>query len=315
MSFKRGLSKDFVVALNAAGDWWKAILADPELFVGIRDEYLNVYYKGNSILLLKFNNGVLSGRTHYKYLLNSSFQNTIPMHADGTYDIDGNEFGNKYSISRFDCDLLKKSCQYYAGVEKSGIQEILKANPNIIDVEIAFSQDTSPESELDIPIDFDPSTEQKKKGSPRIDFVALQKIKDSWVLKFFEAKHFSNKELRAKEERNIPVTKQIRRYEGQLSNPKNVSGLQDSYMKVMENILNLEGFPEPKKRIAREVIKNGQKIIVDPKPCLVVFGFDKDHNAKNSVWKAHVKRIENSLSKKRVLTKGDPKDFKTGISK
>src|SRR4051794_13606287 len=48
--FRHGLSDRTVAALNrfydAPGSWWRALADDPGLVVAIRDEYLNVYYKG-----------------------------------------------------------------------------------------------------------------------------------------------------------------------------------------------------------------------------------------------------------------------------
>ena len=53
-SFNRGLKDEFVEALNREyekdGGWWKKIVDDPELFIGIREDYLNIYFHGSSLL-------------------------------------------------------------------------------------------------------------------------------------------------------------------------------------------------------------------------------------------------------------------------
>lgn len=58
-TFSRGLKTEFVAALNQAyGDqdsWWKKLVDDNDLYIGIRGNYLNVYFNGGSILELKYN--------------------------------------------------------------------------------------------------------------------------------------------------------------------------------------------------------------------------------------------------------------------
>lgn len=71
-NFKRGLSADLVESLNEEyerGGWWKALADDPQLFIAVRDDYLNVYWKGNSLIRLFLQNGRLVGEVHYKYML------------------------------------------------------------------------------------------------------------------------------------------------------------------------------------------------------------------------------------------------------
>ena len=71
-NFTHGLSADLVKSLNEEyrdGGWWKALVDDPQVFIAIRDEYLNVYWNGNSLLKLFLQNDRLVGEVHYKYML------------------------------------------------------------------------------------------------------------------------------------------------------------------------------------------------------------------------------------------------------
>ena len=76
--FKRGIENPvFVKALKndyAQGGLWKEIIDDQDLFIGIRNEYINVYFKGNSLLEICFESGCLKAYTHFKYLLKNKIK-------------------------------------------------------------------------------------------------------------------------------------------------------------------------------------------------------------------------------------------------
>ena len=51
--FRRGLSEPFIRALNdcwETGGWWRKIVDDKDLILGIRDESLNVSYRGVGVI-------------------------------------------------------------------------------------------------------------------------------------------------------------------------------------------------------------------------------------------------------------------------
>lgn len=55
--------------LEQMPDWWKTILKDDELYVEIRkDNYINVYYYGGNVALLRWAGGKIKAETHQKYL-------------------------------------------------------------------------------------------------------------------------------------------------------------------------------------------------------------------------------------------------------
>src|SRR5579864_4538077 len=77
-TFRRTLSPQLKAALTSdnAPAWWRAMTNDPELFIAPRDGYLNVYYRGNSLVRLTASScGQLLGEVHYKYLLKPELQN------------------------------------------------------------------------------------------------------------------------------------------------------------------------------------------------------------------------------------------------
>lgn len=296
--FKRGLSPDFVQRLNeeyCSGGWWKAIADDQQLFIAIRDEYLNVYWKGNSLLRLWMEGGSLRGEAHYKYLLRPDIKNPyIPI--DGGCPKLGNPAD--FFLGDFsDVASLKRAADAYAGEEKIGVHKIVMSNLNIIDVEVAFGTDNE---------------ESGARVAQRIDFAALRERRGKWELAFYEAKAFANPELRAKN-KEAPVLKQIERYKKFLRTA--YSDVADSYRTVCGNLYALNGV---NRRFSS--MHDGLKCIADGKfdlrisdeIRLVVFGFDGDQG-NGAVWDEHRQKLREVLGDN-LLLKGDAKGLTRGIS-
>lgn len=74
-NFKRGITNPkFLEILNKlkqdSGTFWYKILNDNRFFVAIRDNYLNVYFYGQSVAEITYDtfNGTLKYKTHKKYI-------------------------------------------------------------------------------------------------------------------------------------------------------------------------------------------------------------------------------------------------------
>ena len=232
--FNRGLDAGFVEALNQTYEkqtWWKSMMDDPDLHLGIRNNYLNMYYAGNSLINLLYNpnSEQLIGKTHYKFLLDPYKYLYIQTSNGKTY-FDDDGLKTLFIKQLSELKQIKRASLYYAGDEKKGIQKILMCNHNIIDLEIALTDKGSngkTEELLDV--------ERKRSTAPRIDFAALHKRENGWELVFFEAKLFSNPELRASGDNEPKIVQQIKGYnkliEDQLPNIK------ESYIRVCKNLL------------------------------------------------------------------------------
>lgn len=200
-----------------------------------------------------------------------------------------------------DVSALKRAADVYAGEEKIGVHKIVMSNPNIIDVEIAFS------------------TTNEKSGArvaQRIDFAALKRDGAAWELVLYEAKAFSNPELRATGE-GVPVLKQIEGYKQFLRAARDE--ITDSYRTVCGNLLALHGV---NKRLGnlqhglKEIAEGWCDFRVSDDVRLVVFGYDSDQ-ANGKVWGKHLEKlcVPGSLEKGRTLLLcGDPKQLTNGIS-
>ncbi|MCB9481801.1 MAG: hypothetical protein H6680_08310 [Desulfobacteraceae bacterium] len=311
--FKRGITNEnFINALKDSfnnNGLWKKILEDKDIAIGIRDNYINIYYQGNSILKLGYSNNKISTETHYKYLLSPAPSKgksvLIKTETSSFFEENTDEFIKNYFITkRNDIKALKKSSSVYGGVEKEGIQKILKSNNNIIDLEIALThEDETIENHLGT---------GNRKTAKRIDFAAIQSLENNYELVFVEAKDFSNKELRANDD-NVPVLNQIAIYEELLEKYKD--DILNSYKLICKNLCEIIPQDILMERYGDfvEKIANGADLKLNTSPCLAVFGFDQDQR-DGKVWSVHKKKLEDKLGSKRLLLKGNPSDFKGGIS-
>lgn len=278
--FRRGLSTNFIKRLNQeyeAGGWWKAIADDPQLFIAIRDEYVNVYWKGNSLLRLKLEGDALLGEVHYKYLLKPDMENPYLPIRGGSLKL-GNPAD--FFCSNFsDLASLKRAADAYAGEEKSGVHKIVKSNPNIIDVEVAFGT----------------SNEQSgARVAQRIDFAALRKIDRGWEVVFYEAKAFSNPELRARGD-DVPVLRQMEGYRQFLHEAQ--VDVTESYRTVIGNLLSLHGVCRrlgPMQDELRSIAEGTCNFRICNAVRLVVFGYDGDQD-NGLVWAGHRQKLHDAL--------------------
>lgn len=296
-AFNRGINRDFVSRLNAEyerGGWWRAIVSDPNLFIAIRDGYLNVYWNGNSLLKLTLDGDRLAGEAHYKYLLRPDLPKPyVPIDGGVAVLPDASAlFQNDLS----DVAALKRAAAPYAGDEKAGVHRIIMSNPNILDVEVAFG----------VVGNGAPSTR-------RIDFAALHAAPTGAEIVFFEAKQFANKEVRALGETAPPVVGQIEGYRKLIA--EHAGALERSYRAVCGNLVDLYGVRDryaASVDLMRRLASGDATLHINESVWLVLFGFDSDQR-DGQVWAGHRRKLEAALGK-RLLLKGDPQGFTRGIS-
>ena len=295
-TFNRGLTDEFVCALNKEydkGGWWCRFVNDRDIFLAIRENYVNAYYRGCSLLRLSLEGDAIVGQIHYKYLLAPKHPNEYVKVESGEPALDDAESWFLDDIGEI--DSLKKASTPYAGAEKTGVHNILSANNNVLDVEIAFGKDES------------------DAGAPRLDFAAIQNQGEKATLSFFEAKHFNNNALRKGGGAKPEVVKQIATYRCKLHD--NHDAIVKSYRRVCCDLCSLHGMAErhPERHAMLESILSGQwKLDIDPDPVLIVFGFDGDQKDGRH-WRVHRDKLRTELGRK-VYFKGDSSGFKRGIS-
>ena len=298
-TFSRGLDDEFVEALNreyAKDGWWRTLVDDPELFVAVRDNRVNVYCRGCSLAEVRLEAGEVVGRTHYKYLLRPSINTPYVEFADGAYRLP-NKTRGLFVESPGEVREIKRAARPYAGEEKTGVHRIIRSNPNILDVEIAFGL---------------PGTEETDPSAPRVDFAALQVLDAGVVVVFYEAKRFADHAaLRAKKWRIPKAVEQIDRYANLLRD--NREKIAESYGRVCRNLLSLRGMSvRDGERHALLQRVAGTRLSIDTEPRLVVIGFDADQR-NGAAWRPHRDRLIDLLGRSRVLLKGKSKNLHRGI--
>lgn len=223
LEFRRGIhNENFINALNELyndkSSFWHMMINDKELFIAIRNKYLNVYYKGQSICRLYYKS-IIRGATHKKYL---------GIDEPGYFYAENGKFLNENSEikSLAEISQLKANITKHVGNEKNeSYTEILNNEICILDVEIAF---VSPR--------VDELIKKSKYKISSIDYLALERDRyGEQLLVFYEAKHFTNSEIRSRMEPK--VIKQMKRYKQVLHDHKDE--ITSSYELVTKNLLDL----------------------------------------------------------------------------
>lgn len=296
--FDRAISDKFLTQLKAAAatsGWWADVLTDENLIIALRGTYLNVYWRGQALFTVEPGPTDLSVTTHEKYLLDPALKDQVPL-EDGVFRIEA--LANKGFIRSYEgpatLDKMKKAAGLFSGLEKAGCHEIAVGNPAVIDCEIAFPGVVSME---DGGID---------KTAPRVDLAVVEVDGENARLVFWEAKHFSNGELRAAGDKPAAVCRQLKVYEKYLASRHDE--IAESYARVAANLAAID-MMRPKPRLSPLIAKVGSgecelKLGAEPRVGLIVFGFDAGQKA-DPAWKKHLDKLKaDGLD---VRAKGDPK--------
>lgn len=259
MSFERKLEKSVIDEFIKSNLWVNCLEDDckkQNIFLAIRNNSIGIYHKGGR--LFGFDKNVF--KTHLKYA-------SVIDNSDKDY-LTEIELSKKNLISDFTNNYqgIKENCNLYSGIEAKGVSEIYHKYSYLSNVRIVV---------LDIEISFEVSEKSSGKTQDRIDILLYDL--DNKILKFVEAKHYSNKEIWS---RTCPkVIEQIEKYETQIErNKKEILIAYKNYINVINEIFKLK-LPIPEK--------------VEDKVTLLIFGFDDDQKKgrlkklilKNSAYK------------------------------
>ncbi|MGO9685602.1 MAG: hypothetical protein ACLPTZ_24025 [Beijerinckiaceae bacterium] len=131
----------------------------------------------------------------------------------------------------------------------------------------------------------------------------FEPVGDSIKLVFWEAKLFSNKELRASDGREVPVLTQIKKYRQIL---KNISGVLESYRQVASNQVALAEMSGGKRKLSKAVFtvnETPSKLVMSDPADFGLFIYDYDE-PQSEAFRPYLKRLTDYLTESRVKKKG-----------
>ncbi|GGF74621.1 hypothetical protein GCM10007301_38100 [Azorhizobium oxalatiphilum] len=294
-SFKRGIRKlgmmDALGELAKQEGWWRDVLLDTSLIIGVRDDYLNVYWRGQSLFKVEMKRGQIVASTHPKYLLDPDLSGQVSLDPEtGTFGLSAqNALIQTYQPGET-LGKLKRAANLFASEEKRGVQAIATSNANVVDVEIAFPAGTSGQS------------------VPRIDIASFDEVGNDVKLVFWEAKVLGNPELRVKGEKN--VVKQIGAYVGLLS--EHAADIVSSYTMIAGNLTAFCEMSGGVRRVAssiEKVAKGTELTLAEPADVkLLVFGFNADQ--RDGLWRRLLEELEGELPAGSIIARGDAAGIK-----
>lgn len=297
-AFRRGLRQEFVEHLNemySADGWWRKLVEDKKLFLAIRENYINIYFRGCSVLELRWSQKKkeITGKIHYKYLLKPSIRGSKYIKVNDSGISLPQNLRSLFLDGLDNVNELKQTVKRYAEAEKTGVHNVVMSgnNPNVVDTEIAISDGRS---------------------APRLDMAAVHEHRDrlgAVKLVFYEAKHFKNDELRSNTD-IVPVVEQMTRYTTLININRNA--LLECYRRVCCNLFELEGVGAQniqRHKILGDIITGAKQLEIDDQPRLIAFGFDKDQRDGTN-WKPHADKLTNALGRNRVLFAGKAGDIR-----
>lgn len=268
--FKRGIRKHGMIEalahLATRPGWWRDVLQDKSLVIGVRDDYLNVYWRGQSIFKVEMKHDRIIATTHPKYLLDPDLSGQVALDTEtGAFALDGLDALTRTYVPGETLPKLKRAAGLFAKEEKEGVQAIVNANPNVVDVEIAFP------------------AEPGSRSAPRIDIATFNETEAGVTLVFWEAKVLGNPELRTSGEKN--VVKQIETYVKRLTQSRAV--VLESYQTIARNLVSIAEMSGGARTVSEVVrrVAEGVPLVLSSSPDvhLIVYGFDKDQ--RDGAWK------------------------------
>ena len=290
--FNRGLDNDFMSALDVLrkSNWFAEVLADKDLLLGIRDNYLDIYRYGQRLFQISRVGAELKVTTHPKYLVDPDLYRDVAFDGERFVVADAEPLIEYYKADET-LEKMKRAAAYYAGDEKKGVHRIVRENPNVLDVEIAFGRERK---------EAEPGVEnESKRQSNRIDIACLEKEGDRICLRFWEVKRYANHELFSAAG-DAKVVGQIESYRKYLRMHRD--DVIDSYKRVAANILEMCSWVPSNRKVGdlvRKLATCGDLCLDDdPFVGLVVFGYD-DAQQNGKRFKTHITKLRN------VIHRGD----------
>jgi hypothetical protein len=295
------------LARQDGGSWWQDVLKRDDVFLAVRRNSLNVYYRGGSIFRIDDNgDGTVSPKTHVKYLVRQ--QQALAELVDGEFRPNG--IGWTHYVGPETLRDMIRAASDLAGAEKTGLHPLIMGSPAVIDVEIALGRAQEGKANGSTP---DDTARPTNRNLDRLDVATLERQSTDIAVVFHEAKHFTNAALRARSG-SPAVVNQLRRYRSTLIH--HTPALIARYQAACRAIVRLDAMrhhvrlgagasePLPPDPMVQEVATGNAVLTIDPNPRLIVFGFDADQ--KKGQLQIILSTLKNADPSLAVYAAGDP---------
>lgn len=273
--FKRGLSSETLPAVKSflETELGQSLNNNNSFQICIRDEYINVYYNGCSILKFTPNTGKYE--IHHKYTKEPKSKLYIELKWK-----DNDLIFNDFSLN----DLINEPDLYvgpYFCGEKKYLAQYLKSHqaPVIIDLEVAYTCRVS-------------TTKKRDFVAKRIDLAVIENGK----LRLIEVKIDTDSRLRSDNDGDQEILGQMKSYREFIK--EETPNIIASYKTIAQNILDLDLIHKmggtPKFTIDNLSAFIANNDCFDPDPGLLVVETGKNKNGKNNVkhWNRLLSQFE-----------------------
>jgi len=226
------------------------------LRLGLRNGYLNLYIKGQSVAKLSAGKNGPSLSVHKAYVTGRRRKikgNSVPpVQCYQVYD--AKELADPATGSLIANWI--KTAESHASAEKRFVDDLIAANPGVIDLEMGLPADDLSGGE---------------QAAPRMDLVVAQRAgSEPLSIAFWEAKCANNAELRARGDTEPGVMNQIGKYVRWLSKGARVAEVQQAYRTTAVTLLALNRLFRGDSRSTPECILIWQALAELEAPSVVV---------------------------------------------
>jgi hypothetical protein len=289
-TFRRGLSPDAFRALAAMAEdpsdnWWKDLLAlwspsgasagSRPLRLAVRDGYLNLYLRGQSIAKVGFNRRAGPfAEVHVKYAFADAREQTYARLSGVGFA--ARKVGREGSYAGLSTLLeWMGRASRWETPEKVQVERFTADNPRIIDLEMGLPAHAERATPL------------------RIDAVALEPTLAGAQVVFWEAKRVTDGRVRSQSERP-EVVDQVGAYTRYLSDDGHEAAVVAAYRETCRSLLEFASMAGPScvrslDPLIRGVAEGCVDLTVDRTPRLVIFGTDAE--LRHPAWRAHQAKL------------------------
>lgn len=274
------------LATDSTGNWWRDVLRHRDLVLAVRHNSINAYYRGASIFRIDWESGQVIPFTHPKYLVRAQPEEIDVTPAKlyvalkrGEFQFDARDVLQKTYLGVKTLNEMCDAASWYAGPEKTGLHPMLAGNADVIDAEIALNG-----------------------RQYRIDAAIATLENGAPTIRFYEAKHFTNKRALRASGDNLPrVVRQITDYEKALKAHR--AELSAGYVETARallrfNDMRIQAFGKSAARsiapAIRQISETGSAPLIDTLPHLIIYGFDTAQR-NDPAWGKHLAKLKAAI--------------------